>query len=174
MRRDLISITVKDLEGESPLLSALLALNSAHEVELSPLSQARIRHLTAQAFAATRIGEVEAFLIAFDQGAYYDSPNFIWFRNRFERFVYVDRIVVARDARGRGHARRLYNDLFERARRAGHDQIVCEVNSMPPNSKSDAFHASFGFEEIGSGSIWSGSKTVRYMRLGLDTASTNS
>jgi hypothetical protein len=28
--------------------------------------------------------------------ARYDSPNYLWFRNRYQRFVYVDRIVVAR------------------------------------------------------------------------------
>ncbi len=52
---------------------------------------------------AERIGQTEALLLAFDQAADYDSPNFLWFRERFPRFVYVDRIVVAGEARGRGH-----------------------------------------------------------------------
>ena len=98
----------------------------------------------------------EAFLLAFDQAADYDSPNFLWFRDRTPRFVYVDRIVVAPAARGRGHARRLYDDLFAQARRAGHDQVVCEVNSEPANPASDAFHAALGFSEVGRATIHGG------------------
>ena len=115
------------------------------------------------AFLARRIGAVDAFLLAFDQDADYDSPNFLWFRSRYPRFVYVDRIVVAPLARGRGHARRLYDDLFRHALRAGHERVVCEVNSEPPNPASDAFHATLGFSEVGAATIHDGSKTVRYL-----------
>ena len=102
-------------------------------------------------------------MLAFDQDARYDSPNFIWFRARYPRFVYVDRIVVAPTARGRGCARRLYDDLFEHAVRAGHDRIVCEVNKTPPNAASDAFHAALDFVEVGTASVHGGSRTVRYL-----------
>ncbi len=62
--------------------------------------------LVDRAFFAGRIGEADAFLIAFDQDADYDSPNFLWFRERFERFVYVDRIAVAPAARVAASPRR--------------------------------------------------------------------
>ncbi|MDB5434158.1 MAG: family acetyltransferase, partial [Phenylobacterium sp.] len=104
------------------------------------------------------------------QDADYDSPNFLWFRSRYRRFVYVDRIVVASHARGRGHARRLYVDLFEQALQAGHDRVVCEVNSNPPNPASDAFHADLGFTEVGRGSLDSGRKTVSYLARQLTQA----
>ena len=146
--------------------AAALALNNAHAVELSRLEFGRFAELVGRAFLASRIGSV-AFLLAFDQDADYDSPNFLWFRERLARFVYIDRIVVAPAARGRGHARRLYGDLFERARRGGHDQVVCEVNVAPPNPSSDAFHSALGFHEVGAGAIHGGSKTVRYLRLDL-------
>ena len=42
-----------------------------------------------------------AFVIAFAQGAAYDSPNFLWFRDRMDGFAYIDRIVVAEAGRGR-------------------------------------------------------------------------
>jgi predicted GNAT superfamily acetyltransferase len=141
----------------------LLALNNAHAVELSWLEPERLRHLVAQTFLARRIGAVDAFLLAFDQDAAYDSPNFLWFRSRYLRFVYVDRIVVAGHARGQGHARRLYRELFEQARRAGHERIVCEVNASPPNPASRAFHADLGFVEVGTGLVGGGSKTVSYL-----------
>jgi predicted GNAT superfamily acetyltransferase len=75
--------------------AAALALNNAHATELSFLEPPRFARLVRSAFLARRIGEIEALLIAFDQDADYDSPNFLWFRERYPRFVYVDRIVVA-------------------------------------------------------------------------------
>ena len=90
---------------------AVLALNNMHAEELSWLEPAQLSHLVTQAFYARRIGKLEAFLLAFDQDADYDSPNFLWFKKRYPRFVYVDRIAVAESARGRGHARLLYRDL---------------------------------------------------------------
>jgi predicted GNAT superfamily acetyltransferase len=162
-----------DLSGAGSLAPALLALNNAHAEELSWLEPERLVHLVRSAFSARVIGQVEALLLAFDQGADYDSPNFLWFRARFPRFVYVDRVVVAPAARGRGHARRLYRELFGEARRAGHDRIVCEVNREPPNPASDAFHAALGFVELGSARIHDGSKTVRYLSRPLPAAAGN-
>lgn len=140
---------------------ALLALNNAHAAELSFLSPERFAELIGEAFVACRVGQDDALLLTFDQGADYDSPNFLWFRDRLKRFVYVDRIVVSPEARGRGVARMLYAYLFERARAACHERVVCEVNADPPNPASDAFHAALGFVEVGSTLLPSG-KTVRY------------
>jgi predicted GNAT superfamily acetyltransferase len=145
------------------LSKTLLALNNAHARELSWLEPERLEHLVEQAFLARRIGDLDAFLLAFDQDAQYDSPNFLWFCARYPRFVYVDRIVVASSARGRGCARRLYQDLFEYAVRAGHERVVCEVNISPPNPASDAFHAALGFVEVGTAGVYDGSRTVRYL-----------
>ena len=157
------SVDVADMLRDEALGKALLALNNAHAQDLSWLEAERLEYLISEAFLARRIGRLDAFLLAFDQDARYDSPNFIWFRSRYPRFVYVDRIVVAPSARGRSCARRLYSDLFEHAVRAGHDRVVCEVNMTPPNPASDAFHAALGFVEIGSASVHGGSRTVRYL-----------
>ena len=144
----------------------LLALNRAHEVELSPLDAPRFAELVERAFFA-RAARDDAFLLAFDQDADYDSPNFLWFRERLDRFVYVDRIVVDPAARGGGLARVLYTELFEAARAAGHDAVVAEVNSDPPNPGSDAFHAAMGFEAIGEARLADRGKSVRYLRRTL-------
>ncbi len=147
----------------TPDLERLLALNNEHATELSWLTRERLAQLIERAFLFRVSGDADAFLLAFDQDADYDSPNFLWFRARHRRFVYVDRIVVAPRARGRGLARRLYDILFDAAREAGHERIVCEVNTDPPNPASQAFHAALGFDEVGTAKLAAGAKTVRYL-----------
>jgi uncharacterized protein len=141
----------------------VLALNNAFAVETSFLDEARLVAMLNEAFLATRIGAVDAFLIVFDQRARYDSPNFEWFRARFEKFAYVDRIITGPEARGKGYAGALYEDLFARAATAGHQRVVCEVNLDPPNPGSDAFHAALGFAEVGRQLLQDSGKTVRYL-----------
>jgi len=148
------------LAPDSPDLESLRALNNEHAQELSFADAPRFTHLVSQAFFARNIG-TSAFIIAFDETADYDSPNFLWFKNRFPRFAYVDRVVTAAAARGQGHAATLYNALFEAAAKAGHTQVTCEVNADPPNPASDAFHEKFGFLPIGSADLPNG-KAVRY------------
>lgn len=160
---ELKSITRADAGRATSLGQTLLELNNAHARELSWLQPEQLEDLIGQAFLARRIGTVDAFVLALDQDANYSSPNFQWFRARYSRFVYVDRIVVASSARGRGCARRLYRDLFEHAIQAGHAQVFCEVNIRPPNPVSDAFHAASGFVEVGTATVHGGSRTVRYL-----------
>jgi len=143
--------------------AGLLALNNANACETSLLALEKWRAMVAGAFSATCVPDAAAFLIAFDETAGYDSPNFLWFRARYPRFVYVDRIVVADRHRGRGLASALYGDLFRRAVEAGHDVVVCEVNAVPPNPVSDAFHARLDFAEVGRAELAAGAKTVRYL-----------
>lgn len=162
-------LTPADLDAAPDRAAALLALNNAHATELSPLDAPRLRALVGAAFMAARIGEAEALLLAFDEAAAYDSPNFLWFRARYDRFVYVDRVVIAPAARGRGLARRLYRALAERARAAGQSRIVCEVNAVPPNPGSDAFHAAMGFAPVGEARL-AGGKVVRYLACALEPA----
>ena len=160
---ELQSVSPVEIAPTTALGIAMLALNNAHAEELSWLTPERLARLIDQAFLARRIGELDAFVLAFDQDAQYDNPNFLWFRARYPRFVYVDRIVVASSARGKGYARLLYRDLFDHATGAGHARIVCEVNMRPPNPVSDAFHAALGFAEVGTATIHDGRKAVRYL-----------
>jgi predicted GNAT superfamily acetyltransferase len=108
--------------------------------------------------------DAEAFLIAFDQDGDYDSPNFLWFRERFARFLYIDRVVVAAAAQGQGWGRKLYAKLIETAKASGHDRIVAEINIQPPNPVSLAFHERLGFAAVGERAL-SLDKVVRYVAL---------
>lgn len=138
------------------------ALNQAHELELSPLTPAGLRALIFDATYA-RVADDGAFLVGFDQSAVYESPNFLWHRARFERFLYIDRIAVAATHRRRGLAARLYEDLFSFAARRGDERVVCEVNSDPPNPASTAFHAGLGFTLVGEARLAERGKSVRYL-----------
>ncbi|MEM9146672.1 MAG: GNAT family N-acetyltransferase [Pseudomonadota bacterium] len=152
-------IPMSDLSA--PVRDDLLALNNAHAVETSELTAAEWDSMQAEAFAALAIGNA-GFVLAFDQTAQYSSTNFQWFQNRFERFVYVDRIVVSAQSRGQGVARMLYQALFALARDAAHPRVVCEVNQTPPNPGSDAFHAALGFRPLETRAL-SPTKTVQYL-----------
>ena len=145
-----VRLTAAEVDGA--LGPVLAALNNADAVALSWLGAGRLGALVERAFWAGRVGAV-GMLIAFDQDADYDSVNFQWFRGRFERFVYVDRVVVDVAARGRGVARALYGAVVAEARAAGHERVVCEVNSVPANPGSLAMHAGMGFWRWGLG-IW--------------------
>jgi predicted GNAT superfamily acetyltransferase len=158
------TVTIEPIRPENE--PAALGLNNAHAAETSWLDGEKLHRLIGEAFVAGRIGNVDALLLAFDQSADYDSPNFLWFKQRYPRFIYVDRIITAAEARGRGYARRMYLALFLAARADGHERVVCEVNSDPPNPGSDAFHASMGFVEVGSATLGVG-KSVRYFERRL-------
>jgi uncharacterized protein len=155
MKTELLPILPSDLP-------AILALNNEHARELSWLDLEKLEHLVGEAFLALRAPRSDAFMLAFDQDADYGSENFLWFKARYARFAYVDRVAVAESARGKGLARAFYEALFDKARGAGHTLVTAEVNSDPPNPASDAFHAAMGFEEVGSASIYGGERSVRY------------
>jgi hypothetical protein len=61
---------------------SILALNNAHAAELSWLDAERLGSLVRQSFYARRIGEADAFLLAFDQRASY-RPDTAWPGGRF-------------------------------------------------------------------------------------------
>lgn len=144
-------------------LDGVLALNNAHAAELSLLDHDRLAGLVRQALWAAQVGDVDAFLLLLDETAAYDSPNFRWFTERYDRFAYVDRVVVAPRARGRGLARQLYAGAFAAAVAAGQRVVAAEVNRIPPNPASDAFHAALGFREVGQAAVHGGARTVRYL-----------
>ena len=124
---------------------------------------ARLRELHALA-AVHRVAVVDdapvAFLLALRAGAAYRNENFDWFAGRLSDFVYVDRIVVDATCAGRGIGGALYRELFAWARARGIPQVACEYNLEPANPASAAFHARFGFREIGQQRVAGGTKLV--------------
>lgn len=131
---------------------AILRINQAEVARTSamdPAALARFATMAALLDVVEVDGEVVAFLLALREGAPYANDNFAWFSARYPRFLYVDRIVVDAAQAGRGLGAALYTRLFNRARADGVPVVVCEYNLEPPNPASAAFHARFGFAEVG-------------------------
>lgn len=91
-------------------------------------------------------GEPAGFLMAMAPEVDYDSKNFLWFRERFSNFAYVDRVIINPEFRRRGIASDLYKDLFKKTRGI---PTVCEVAISPLNADSIPFHEGLGFREVG-------------------------
>lgn len=103
--------------------------------------------------------EVVGFMLSHLPEANYDSLNFLWFKKRYDSFVYVDRVVVDAAARGLGIGTALYEDVADFAR--GRAPVVaCEVNTRPPNEPSMAFHQGLGFSCVGEQDTEGGKKRV--------------
>ncbi|MBB5204049.1 hypothetical protein HNQ51_001342 [Inhella inkyongensis] len=144
---------------------ALLALNTESESVLSPLDAPRLAALHEEAALHIVLTDpadeqVLAFLLAFREGARYDSPNFLWFQARYPRFLYIDRVVVAQAQQGQGLGRQLYAAAFAQAQASDAERLCCEFDIEPPNSASQAFHARLGFVEVGQQRVAQGKKRV--------------
>ncbi len=151
----------------------ILALNEASVSVLAPMDLARLEALDAGASYHRVVEEharVLAFLLVFREGASYDSPNYRWFAARYPRFLYIDRIVVSADARGRSIGPALYEDLIGVAGATGVDMLCCEYDLEPPNPGSARFHARFGFREAGQQQVADGKKSVSLQILQLPRA----
>ena len=97
----------------------------------------------------------------------YDGGHFRWFAERYASFLYVDRIVIDQAHARRGVGRALYCDLIEFATRRGCSALCCEINVSPPNPASHAFHARFGFKEVGRSAATGTPKIVTYQMAEL-------
>ena len=142
---------------------SIVRLNDAEVRQTSPMDLDRLRLLIGMSSyckVATVEDEVAAFVIALREHAPYENDNYSWFGARFERFLYVDRIVVGAGFSGRGIGSDLYNDLFGFARTHGVGTITCEYNLDPPNPASRVFHDRFGFKELGRQWVANGTKQV--------------
>ncbi len=128
----------------------VLALNGASVRELSPLDEARLDYILELAeigLVAERDGQVAAFAIAIAPGAPYDSANYRWFAERYERFLYLDRIAVDAAHRRRRLGALLYDAMEQVARPFG--RMVCDINVQPRNDASLAFHVARGYRDVG-------------------------
>ena len=144
-------------------LGAVHALNQGAVPNVNSVSVETLEHFTQRAAyfrVVVRGGVVVAFLVGFTPDADYGSENYSWFCRNYPEFMYIDRIAVAPEHRGKKYALKLYRDI---ERRAFVPLLACEVNLEPPNLRSLEFHRRFGFRQIGTQKTEGGKKTVSLM-----------
>lgn len=155
-------------------LPGLHALNVAGEPGVGAISESGLGALIGVAEATLVVPGSTAplgFLLMLGPGRRYGSPNYRWFCDRHEGpegprpFLYVDRIAVAAEARGRGVGEALYGAAF--ARFSGRGALCCEVNTLPPNPGSMRFHQRLGFEIVGTQVYTKDEKAVAFLERRL-------
>lgn len=145
-----MAIVTRDVRDSD--LPSVLALNNSAGPGILPIDQQRLRQLfeVARYFRVSEVnGQLAGFLIGLTPEAAYDSPNFRWFREHYEAFVYIDRVVVADAYRRHGIGRVLYADVLSFAELRT-PLLTCEVFVDPRDDVALVFFGTQGFEEAGT------------------------
>ncbi len=131
---------------------AVLELNEANVPEVGSIDRERLRlfERIAPYFRVVEVdGRVCGVLIGLThEQTEYPSPNFAWFRDRFETFAYIDRVALDESMRGQGWGPALYRDFEAWARERPLPRLCAEVNTIPMNERSLRFHDRYGFSHL--------------------------
>lgn len=144
------SLELRNIERSD--FDKIISLNEESVQYTAPMDIELLESLYAQAevyYAVEVDGELEGFAIGLSKGKIYDSINYNWFSEKYDNFIYIDRIVVSNKMQGKGIGEILYNQIFEYAKTKGILRITAEINIEPPNIVSLKFHQKFNFEEVG-------------------------
>ena len=101
--------------------------------------------------------QLTSFTLVMDENSDYQSPNYLFFKIKFSKFLYVDRIAVSDGFQRLGIGSISYNFIYELAQKEKLP-FCCEVNTVPLNQQSLDFHKKNGFEVLEEISF--GKKTV--------------
>ena len=104
--------------------------------------------LSTLSIGAFREDELLGFVLCLSPDVDYGSLNYAWFMNKYDEFIYVDRIAVSLDHRDKGIGSKLYEEVIAYSQ-DNRTPIAAEVNLNPPNPGSMRFHHRFEFEEVG-------------------------
>ncbi len=130
----------------------VLALNERNVEALAPMDEDRLRLLekwSDRFDVLEHDGALAGFVVTFAPGSPYDSENYRWFAERHTRgFYYLDRIALHERLRRQGLGTFVYDELERVAAR--HGRLALEVNLVPRNDASLAFHAARGYVEVGT------------------------
>lgn len=103
---------------------------------------------------------LRGYVLCLLPGTRYGSLNYAWFNQRYDSFLYVDRIAVEHRNRDRGIGSLLYQRVIEHAAHQA-CPVAAEVSLRPPNPGSIRFHLRHGFTKIGT--FEQGEKAVTMM-----------
>ena len=117
--------------------------------QVSPAELTALLDLASFAVGAFQDNSMLGFVICLPPRTTYGSLNYAWFNQRYDAFLYVDRIAVATDHRNRGVGSALYSQVIAEANEQA-VPVAAEVNLVPPNPGSVRFHHRFNFVEVGT------------------------
>ena len=131
----------------------ILRVNEENVEVLSPMDEERIRSFSewSELFLIAEADEEPvAFLLALREGVQpYDSENYLWFSKNYQKFLYIDRIVIDVPYRRLGVGKELYQEVFRYAKETGVPFVTAEIDTEPYNEVSLGFHQAMGFKEVG-------------------------
>jgi len=137
---------------ETADLDRILEINEANVPEVGPVDAERMSYLVDEspiALAVELDGRIVGFCLVMPLDSAYDSVNYRWFTQRFDDFMYLDRVAFDAEAQGRGLGTLLYAEVDRLMTPREANRLALEVNVDPPNEPSLAFHARRGFVEVG-------------------------
>lgn len=148
-------------------LADVLAANNVEVPKVSELDDHALRGLVTlseSALGAEVDGQLGGFVLALPPGVAYTSANYRWLSERYDDFVYIDRIVVFPTSQGNGLGRALYDAVIDATEAP---VLLAEVNTRPRNDASLAFHERYGFEEVGRAEPYGDGLEVAYLAKDL-------
>ncbi len=154
-------LEIKPIEAQD--FDEILVLNESNVPHVNSIDHGELKSLGEQSTAFIKVveeGKLAGLVIALAPGQAYQSMNYRWFSENFERFLYIDRIMVSPDFRRRGVATMIYDELARVCRKADLQRLTCEVNIQPPNPGSLALHDRIGFVQADTQKTDGGNKEV--------------
>jgi predicted GNAT superfamily acetyltransferase len=134
-------------------LDHILAINEANTPEVGSVDAERMRFIVGESpiALAVEVGEtIAGFCLVLGSNSSYDSVNYRWFTERYDGFMYLDRVAFAASHRGQGLGTLLYAQVDRAMADLGDvGALALEVNVDPPNEGSLRFHERLGFVEVG-------------------------
>ena len=140
---------IRDMTADD--LERVLEINAANVPEVGPVDTDRLRflvHESAFSLVVDVDSVVAGFCVVLAKGSSYDSVNYLWFMERYNDALYLDRVAFDATAQGQGLGSALYGEVDRRLAEQGLG-LTLEVNVDPPNEPSLAFHRKHGYVEVG-------------------------
>ena len=147
-------------------LDFVLSLNQKSLSAVSHSNLEKMKHFLniSSYFKIIQIDDIPVgFIIGLLPKKDYTSENYVWINERYNSFVYVDRIIIDKNYRNKGLGFYVYDHLAKYFR-SKVKNILCEVNIKPYNEQSMNFHKKYGFKKICEKDTDYGRKRVSYMK----------
>ena len=148
----MFNLELLHLPLENSALRAMWLINQANIPEVGDIPTIEefnsLTNMSSHVIVVNKGKETAGFIILMREKEEYDSLNYKFFKANYDEFLYVDRVAIKDGFRRQGLGKMIYEEVFRLAAEINTD-VCCEVNTLPRNDASLAFHAEFGFQEVG-------------------------